>query len=62
MHDTTTWTTSPEIYVVNGFTSANGKRSNDGGLELADREKAGRLLKAMSHAIELCGGAKDQPF
>jgi len=60
-HDSTTWSTSPEIYMVNGFTLTNGMRSEEG-FALSDREKAGRLVKAINHAIELCGGAKDTPF
>ena len=55
----TTYTISPEVYIVRMSKSFD---SDDMNFYFNDRQGAERVMKAVNHAIELCGGAKDQPF
>jgi hypothetical protein len=48
---TSIWTSTPDVFSVDIY------------FYLTDRQRAERLVKAITHAITLCGGgANDQPF
>jgi len=55
----TTYTISPEVYILRLSKSFD---TDDMNFYFNDRQGAERVMKAVNHAIELCGGTKDQPF
>jgi hypothetical protein len=48
---------NPPMYVI-----VVKRKSGDSYLDLADEDLAGRLCKAMQHAIEICGGGSKELF
>jgi tetratricopeptide (TPR) repeat protein len=59
-HPQVTLQTNPTIYVVGIQADGQGKDSNE--WLFYDEDTADRVAKALTHATELCGGGKADPF